>query len=243
MHRFKGKIMLWRSNLSSKTCQLQKWYGRLKSQKWYWLVSVCLSNHDKSFTSQKLKYQVKTPSRHNIAWIASFKGLQAFRFFSGLFTVFNLSSIKKTVKSRSHRGESGRSRVVQVSLDSPYVLDSQLHCDQSKTFSQTSQWDQAWEKETYLFTTRLLEAFSSNLFAVCGFWWKSTAWYIFVIVSNRFGPNSYLHTIFRRIADFSWYILFLSSLQEKQSRELFWLISERVRHFRPKVNDKIMLWK
>ena len=39
-----------------------------------------------------------------------------------------------------------------------------------------------------------------------------------------------------RVADFSWwYILFLSSLQEKQSSELFWLISERVRHFRPKV--------
>ena len=81
LHRFKGKIMLWRSNLSSKTCQLQKWYGGLKSQKWCWLVSVCLSNHDKSFISQKLKYQVKTPSKHNIAWIASFKGLQAFRFF------------------------------------------------------------------------------------------------------------------------------------------------------------------
>ena len=174
------------------------WYGRLTSQKWCWLVSVCLSNHDKSFISQKLKYQVKTPSKHNIAWIASFKGLQAFRFFSGLFTVFNLSCIKKTVKTRSHRGESGLSRVVQVSLDSPYVL-SQLHRDQSKSLSQSNQPDQASEKETYLFTTRLLEAFSSNLFAVCGFWWKSTAWYIInnqnQIVSNGIGPNSYLHTV------------------------------------------------
>ena len=99
--------MLWRSNLSSKTCQLQKWYGRLKSQKWCWLVSVCLSNHDKSFISQKLKYQVKTPSKHNIAWIASFKGLQAFRFFQVClqFLIF-LVSKKKKVKSRSHRGES-----------------------------------------------------------------------------------------------------------------------------------------
>ena len=114
-------------------------------------------------------WKVKTPSRHNIAWIASFKGLQAFRFFSGLFTVFNLSCIKKTVKTRSHRGESGFSRVVQVSLDSPYVL-SQLHRDQSKSLSQSNQWDQSWEKETYLFTTRLLKAFCSNLFAVCCFW-------------------------------------------------------------------------
>ena len=123
----------------------------------------------KSVISQKLKYQVKTPSKHSIAWIASFKGLQAFRFFSGLFTVFNLSCIKKTVKTRSHRGESGLSRVVQVSLDSPYVL-SQLHRDQSKSLSQSNQWDHAWEKETYLFTTRLLKAFCSNLFAVCCFW-------------------------------------------------------------------------
>ena len=89
--------MLWRSNLSSKTCQLQKWYGRLKSQKWYWLVCVCLSNHDKSFISQKLKYQVKTPSKHNIAWIASFKGLQAFRFFQVClqFLIFLVSKKKK----------------------------------------------------------------------------------------------------------------------------------------------------
>ena len=145
--------MLWRSDGCIKTCQLQKWYGRLTSQKRCWLVSVCLSNHDKSVISQKLKYQVKTPSKHNIAWIASFKGLQAFRFFSGLFTVFNLSCIKKKKKN-------------------------QLNFDKNKK----------------------------------------------------------LHTIFRRIADFSWwYILFLSSLQEKQSSELFWLISERVRHFRPKV--------
>ena len=162
-------MMLWRSDVCSKTYQLQKWYGRLTSQKRCWLVSVCLSNHDKSVISQKLKYQVKTPSRHNIAWIASFKGLQAFRFFSGLFTVFNLSCIKKTVKPRSHRGELGLSRVVQVSLDSPYVL-SQLHRDQSKSLSQSNQWDQSWEKETYLFTTRLLKAFCSNLFAVCCFW-------------------------------------------------------------------------
>ena len=38
-------------------------------------------NHDKSVISYKLKYQVKMPSKHNIAWIASFKGLQAFRYF------------------------------------------------------------------------------------------------------------------------------------------------------------------
>ena len=144
------------------------WQAHVAEAMWTCLT-VCLSNHDKSFISQKLKYQVKTPSRHNIAWIASFKGLQAFRFFSGLFTVFNLSCIKKTVKTRSHRGESGLSRVVQVSLDSPYVL-SQLHRDQSKSLSQSNQWDQSWEKETYLFTTRLLKAFCSNLFAVCCFW-------------------------------------------------------------------------
>ena len=158
--------MLWRSDVCSKTYQLQKWYGRLTSQKRCWLVSVCLSNHDKSVISQKLKYQVKTPSKHNIAWIASFKGLQAFRFFQVClqFLIFLVS--KKTVKTRSHRGESGLSRVVQVSLDSPYVL----HRDPSKSLSQSNQWDQAWERETYLFTTRLLKAFCSNLFAVCCFW-------------------------------------------------------------------------
>ena len=163
---------MWRSDLSSKTCQLQKGLGRLTSQKRCGLVSV-LSNHDKSFIPQKVKYRVKTPSRHNIAWIASFKCLGSFRFVYS----FSLSCIKKIVKSRSHRGESCLSRVVQVSLDSPYVL-SQLQCDQSKSLSQPNLWDQAWEKETYLFTTRLLKAFSFNLFAVGGFWWKSTVWYI-----------------------------------------------------------------
>ena len=237
--------MLWRSNLSSKTCQLQKWYGRLKSQKWCWLVSVCLSNPDKSFISQKLKYQVKTPSKHNIAWIASFKGLQAFRFFQ-VCLQFLIFLVSKKKKLKVDLTEENHVWVALCTVHSSYVL-SQLHRDQSKSLSQSNQPDQAWEKETYLFTTRLLEAFSSNLFAVCGFRWKSTAWYIIndqnQIVSNRIGPNSYLHTIFRGIADFSWYILFLSCLQEKQSRELFWLISEGVRHFRPKVNDKIMLWK
>ena len=91
-------MMLWRSDVCSKRYQLQKWYGRLTSQKRCWLVSVCLSNHDKSVISQKLKYQVKTPSRHNIAGIASFKGLQAFRFFQVClqFLIFLVS--KKQLK-------------------------------------------------------------------------------------------------------------------------------------------------
>ena len=143
------------------------WYGRLTSQKRCWLVSVCLSNHDKSFISQKLKYQVKTPSKHNIAWIASFKGLQAFRFFQVClqFLIFLVNSISQ----RTIRSEYSCTGILYLSLDSPYVL-SQLHRDQSKSLSQSNQWDQAWEKETYLFTTRLLKAFSSNLFAVCCFW-------------------------------------------------------------------------
>ena len=33
----------------------------------------CPPDYDQYFISQKLKYQVKTPSRHNIASIASFK--------------------------------------------------------------------------------------------------------------------------------------------------------------------------
>ena len=41
-----------------------------------------------------------------------------------------------------YRRESGLSRVVQVSLDSPYVL-SQLQRDQSKSLNQSNQWDQA----------------------------------------------------------------------------------------------------
>ena len=40
----------------------------------------CPPDYDQSFISQKLKYRVKTPSRHNIASIASFKCLLSFRF-------------------------------------------------------------------------------------------------------------------------------------------------------------------
>ena len=42
------------------------------------------SDYDQSFVSQKLKYRVKTPRRHNIASIASFKCLVFFRFVHNL---------------------------------------------------------------------------------------------------------------------------------------------------------------
>ena len=122
-----------------------------------------------------------------------------------------------------------------MSLDSPYVL-SQRHCDQSKSLSQTNQWDQAWKKEThhtplptgcwrYLVPICLrFEAFDER--ALLGTF--LTIKIILSLIESGLTVISIL-----RVADFSWwYILFLSSLQEKQSSELFWLISERVRHFR-----------
>ena len=208
------------------------WQAHAAEAMWTCLT-VCLSNHDKFFISQKLKYQVKTPSRHNIAWIASFKRLGSVRFVY----IFNLSCIKRAVKARSHKEESGLSRVVQVSSDFPYVL-SQLHCDQSKSLSQTNQWDQACKKEAY--HTPLPTGCRRYLVSIClrfeAFDERAllgTFLTIKIILSLIESDLTVISIL--RVADFSWHILFLSSLQEKQSSELFWLISERVRHFRPKV--------
>ena len=40
----------------------------------------CPPDYDQYFILQKLKYRVKTPSRHNIVSIASFKRQVSFRF-------------------------------------------------------------------------------------------------------------------------------------------------------------------
>ena len=50
-------------------------------------IMVIIPDYDQYFISQKLKYRVKTPSRHNIASIASFKRQVSFRFVYN-FTFF-----------------------------------------------------------------------------------------------------------------------------------------------------------
>ena len=140
--------------------------------------------------------------------------------------------------------ESGLSRVVQVPLDSPYVL-SQRHCDQTKSLSQTNQCDQAWKKETYPVPNRLLKVFGSILFAVWGFWWKNTAWYILnnqnQIVSDRIGPNSYLDTTSR---GFLMMIHFVFELFTRETVQ--WIILDHKRKsssLSTWLKDEIMLWR
>ena len=163
-------------------------------------LTVCLSNHDKSFISQKLKYQVKTPSKHNIAWIASFKCLQAFRFFQVClqFLIFLVS--KKQLKLDLTKNNQAWVELYRC----PYTL---LMCFHNVTVTrakvsakQISGIKHEKKKHTPL-PTGCWRCLVPICFAVWGFWWKSTAWYILNnqnhIVFNRIGPNSYLDTTSR----------------------------------------------
>ena len=101
------------------------------------------------------------------------------------------------------------------------------------------------KKETYPVTNRLLKVFSSNFFAVWGFGWKSTAWYILNnqnhIVSNRIGPNSYLDTTTR---GFLMMIHFVFELFTRETVQ--WIILDHKRKsssLSTWLKDEIMLWR
>ena len=163
-----------------------------------------------------------------------------------MFTVFNLPCIK-TEQLKLDLTEENQAWVEFLSILRLFLCAVSTSPWPEQKYKPNKSVGSGMKKETCPFTTRLLKVFSSNLFAVWGFWWKSTAWYILNnqnhIVSNRIGPNSYLDTIFGRVADFSWYILFLSSLQEKQSRELFWLITQEERFHFGVFSEKLKLTK
>ena len=83
----------------------------------------CPPDYDQYFISQKLKYGVKTPSRHNIASIASFKRSGSFRFVYNYKFFYILRHLKFKPAEEKYQA------LVEFSSD---VL-SQLDSDQGTT--------------------------------------------------------------------------------------------------------------
>ena len=78
----------------------------------------CPPDYDQYFILQKLKYVVKTPSRHNIATIASFKRQVSFRFVSNFKFSYILKHLKFKLTEEKYQAS------VEFSSDMLSQLDS-----------------------------------------------------------------------------------------------------------------------